>query len=83
MSGPACANGDCPHVAATGSHFFPWIDASFDHEFGTQRVTGHGRCDCGAEPDDHGAYDIRDTYGDYTPDDSDTGDVYLSRSGLY
>ena len=48
----------CHHVAEDGAHHFEWVDNSFDHEFGRHHEAGFGYCDCGADPNDHGAYDI-------------------------
>lgn len=48
----------CHHVAETGEHHFEWEDASFAHEFGTHYSAGYAYCDCGADPNDHGAYDF-------------------------
>ena len=67
---------DCPHVTETGSHRFEWVDAGFDHEFGTERVQGFDYCDCGADPNDHDAYGS--SSDDYDDDPFDAGDPVLT-----
>lgn len=67
----------CHHVARNGEHFFDWDDGCFME------------CDCGADPNDHGAYeDLQSKIDDHLVDmfeqeASYADDVYLSRDGLY